>query len=202
MKVGIDFDNTIVCYDDVFASVAKEKGVVPPDFSGNKQALRDTVRKLPDGEKKWMALQGKVYGEFISRARMFDGVKEFIAALSQQPNTQVFIVSHKTEFGHFDEKKISLRDAARNWLTENKLLSHDQAMVPESHLFFETTRDEKIARINQIGCTHFIDDLEEVLYADNFPPEVKKYLFKPGLTNNQKTDCYQHWKDIRNAILG
>ena len=34
MKIGLDFDNTIACYNDVFSSEAKIKGLVNKDGKG------------------------------------------------------------------------------------------------------------------------------------------------------------------------
>ena len=50
LRIGVDFDNTIITYDDVFLSTARERGLVGADFAGRKQAIRDTIRLLPDGE--------------------------------------------------------------------------------------------------------------------------------------------------------
>ena len=47
----------------------------------------------------------------------------------------------------------------------------------EDQVFFEGTRDAKIERIRTLGCTHFIDDLEEVFLEASFPPDVEKFLF-------------------------
>jgi hypothetical protein len=33
MRIGLDFDNTIICYDAVFASAAVERGLLPPGCS-------------------------------------------------------------------------------------------------------------------------------------------------------------------------
>ena len=39
MRVGLDFDNTLVCYDDVFLKAALENNLLAPNFSGNKQEV-------------------------------------------------------------------------------------------------------------------------------------------------------------------
>ena len=40
MRIGIDFDNTIANYDEVFCKVAINNKLIKKDWSGNKQALR------------------------------------------------------------------------------------------------------------------------------------------------------------------
>jgi len=34
MRIGIDFDNTLIDYDRVFLDAARERGLVPRDFAG------------------------------------------------------------------------------------------------------------------------------------------------------------------------
>lgn len=191
MRIGIDFDNTIICYDDVFCHLAKALGFIETGWQGTKQQVRDTLRALPDGDTLWQRLQGKAYGEFIGRAQLFEGFKEFIATCNAKAGIELFIVSHKTEFGHFDEKRISLRHASREWLREQGFFNQHSPRIPECNVFFETTREEKIERIKALQCTHFIDDLPEVLDSPLFPNNVKRFLFSETL----------NWTDIKHAIF-
>ena len=195
MRIGIDFDNTIICYDKVFTELAKSWKLIEPDYQGSKQEVKARIQSLPDGDLVWQRLQGKAYGEFIAGAEIFAGFKEFIAACHAQQNVTIFIVSHKTEFGHFDEKQISLREQSRWWLREEGFVSSSAFSIPEPNVFFETTREEKIARIKALQCTHFIDDLQEVLYSPLFPTDVQRFLFQPGIKP------YSTWEDIQHAIF-
>lgn len=206
LRIGIDFDNTIVCYDKIFCDLAKRWKLINPNFEGNKTQLRDAIRELPDGDTHWQRLQGKVYGEHMKHASLFPGFKEFIAACADCESIDVFIISHKTEFGHFDEEKINLRHAARAWLRDQGFIP---LYIPEENVYFETTRDEKIARIISLQCTHFIDDLIEVLDSPLFPSNVKRFLFqannfvmpaKTGIQNKYITH-YTHWSDIKHEIF-
>ena len=81
LRIGIDFDNTIITYDDVFRAAAEAGGLIAPGFSGNKQAVRDAIRLLPDGELAWQRLQGQVYGKGIGGAAMVAGVDDVPAPL-------------------------------------------------------------------------------------------------------------------------
>jgi hypothetical protein len=45
---------------------------------------------------------------------------------------------------------------------------------------FTLTRGEKVQKIQQLGCTHFIDDLEEIFHEEGFPQGVTKILYAPG----------------------
>ena len=78
LRIGIDFDNTIITYDAVFCATAKRLGLIGPDFSGSKRAVRDAIRLLPDGEIAWQRLQGRVYGKGIVEAAAVEGFAAFL----------------------------------------------------------------------------------------------------------------------------
>ena len=103
VRIGLDFDNTLVRYDQVFAMESKKLGVMPSSWSGSKQELRDDLQSRPDGERLWQALQGRVYGSCMEHAVMFPGVAPFLMR-SRQRGDDLFIVSHKTEFGHLTRR--------------------------------------------------------------------------------------------------
>ena len=60
MRIGIDFDNTLIDYDQVFTAAAKRRGLIDAAFDGSKRAVRDSIRLLPNGEFAWQLLQGYV----------------------------------------------------------------------------------------------------------------------------------------------
>ena len=72
MTVGIDFDNTIVSYDQIFHRVALENGFVPSDCPVRKEAVRDFLHKA-GAEDVWTELQGTVYGSRMGDAFAFAG---------------------------------------------------------------------------------------------------------------------------------
>lgn len=175
MRIGIDFDNTIIGYDNVFLEAARERGLISGDFHATKQGVRDSIRRLPDGELAWQRLQGHVYGKGILEARMFDGVVGFLRRCRAAGN-MVAIISHKTEFGHYDPDLVNLRTAALDWMTTQGLID-DIFAVPRKSIYFESTRAAKLDRIASLSLTHFIDDLEEVLTDPGFPPHIERILF-------------------------
>ncbi len=67
MRIGIDFDNTIVSYGASFVRAAVELGFLDAGTAAGKTAVRDALRALPDGEEKWRRLQRVVYGPAIDR---------------------------------------------------------------------------------------------------------------------------------------
>lgn len=208
--VGIDFDNTIAGYDHVFAAAAAELGLGPIAGTG-KAGVREALRRLPDGETRWMRLQGQVYGRFMEQARLIDGVSGFLRRCRDRGVT-VAIVSHKTRHGHFDEARIDLREAARRWMTTQGFFASDGFALDPSRVFFEPTQADKIARITALGCAVFIDDLPEVLDDPLFPAATERHLYHPtgvdgdgggGETRLQPLPyrIHRHWSSITDAVL-
>jgi hypothetical protein len=131
---------------------------------------------MPGGELSWQRLQGFVYGSGIVDAVMFEGAGAFLSRC-RDGGHEVFIVSHKTEYGHFDQNRINLRQAARDWMQRHGFFRAEGYAIPAENVFFESSRADKLRRIAMLGCTHFIDDLEEVLSDAAFPP-INRILFR------------------------
>jgi len=176
--IGVDLDNTIVSYDEVLSRVAREQGLVGPDVGRSKKAIRDAVRRLPDGEIRWQKMQAEIYGPRMPEARLIDGVADFFRRC-RQDSIQLFIVSHKTEFANYDTTSTDLRVAAMDWLEHQGFFDPQEFGLTPEQVYFESTRSDKIERIKTLGCTHFIDDLEETFLENGFPAEVHKILFDP-----------------------
>jgi len=77
MLIGLDFDNTIACYNDVFKSEARKKGLVNKKWNGSKQDLKLLLDSLEDGQTKWQKMQGQVYGPSMQNATLFPGVARY-----------------------------------------------------------------------------------------------------------------------------
>lgn len=201
LRIGIDFDNTIITYDDVFCTAAKRCGLIDPEFSGSKQAVRDAIRLLPDGELAWQRLQGQVYGKGISEAKMVAGVEAFLRRCRAE-GCVVVIVSHKTEYGHYDPDRVNLRTAALDWMAGRGLFDGAHGMALQD-VHFESTRTEKLKRIAALTLTHFIDDLEEVLTDADFPSNVKRILFAhEARVSGAPYICCSTWRDIERQVFG
>src|SRR5262249_32927807 len=96
MIVGVDFDNTIVCYDNLFHSAARERNLIPSDIPRNKTAIRDFLRKNGQ-EDQWTELQGYVYGDGMRDAEAFHGVAAFFTEC-KAAGIVTYIISHKTRY--------------------------------------------------------------------------------------------------------
>ncbi len=193
--LGIDFDNTLVNYDNVFYQTALQSGLITPDIDKNKKNIRDKIRALPDGEIKWQKLQAFVYGKGMKDSVLFEGVKSFFDACRKSA-IQISIISHKTEFAPLDEERLNLRDVAINWMKGNRFFDNDGLGLPLDRIYFESTRQGKIDRIKQIGCTHFIDDLEETFLEDSFPTNVERILYAKGHSQLRGVKAFITWKEI------
>jgi hypothetical protein len=177
MTIGIDFDNTIVRYDELFHRAALERGLVPPETPRTKESVRDYLRAC-GREPDWTELQGYVYGARMKDVEAFPGALDFFAAATRT-GVPVYIISHKTKFP-YRGPRYDLHAAAREWLDSRGFFDKARIGLGADQVFFVETKEEKLRRIGQLGCTHFIDDLVELLSEDAFPRSTKRILFSPG----------------------
>lgn len=176
MRVGVDFDNTIVSYDTLFHKVAVESGAVPPETPASKLAVRDHLRRV-GREEVWTEMQGLVYGARLMEAEAFPGVFD-VFAWARDVGIELSIISHKTRYP-FIGPKYDLHAAARGWIDTHMRDAAGPYLSPDN-VFFELTKPEKAARIGDRRCGWFIDDLPEILTAPEFPRETVPVLFAPG----------------------
>jgi len=200
LRVGIDFDNTIIGYDGVFLSIARDWGLVRSDFVGGKQMVRDAIRSLPNGELSWQRLQSQVYGKCIDLATVFDGVDHFLRRCRRN-KVPVIIISHKTKCANVDPDGINLRETARRWMTARGFFSETGYSIAPRNVYFESTRQDKLSRIAKLGCSHFIDDLEEVLTDPAFPDGVERILFAANKPTSDRYVVCPTWQCIEARVF-
>ena len=176
--IGLDFDNTIVLYDEIFYNYALENDYIDPTTEKTKKAVRDELIKRGK-EQLFTQIQGIVYGKLICDALIQDG---FINALVKlyNLNYKISIVSHKTKYPIIGEK-YNLHKSAYNWLIKNKILENKLFQLNASNIYFEETEEKKIKRIKEIGCTHYIDDLSKILLK--LDDDITKIHFVKGASN-------------------
>ena len=58
MLIGLDFDNTLAHYDNVFAIEAKKLDLVPKEWKGTKRNLKNRLHSIQNGDKLWQKIQG------------------------------------------------------------------------------------------------------------------------------------------------
>ena len=200
MLIGLDFDNTLARYDSVFSVEAKKQGLVSNEWQGAKRDLKNKLHSTQNGDKLWQKIQGQVYGPSMHKADLFPGVARFLLRCKLQGHT-VFIVSHKTKYGHFDPTKTLLRRAALDWMQGKGFFDENEFAIHRENVFFATTRREKVEKIKGLNLDVFIDDLEEVFSEDDFP-DIRKILFSNISKGTHHDVVCNNWSNIENSILG
>ena len=195
MRIGIDFDNTIVSYDALFHRVALERELVPPELPVSKLSVRQHLR-LADQEDLWTELQGYVYGARMDEAVMYPGALEFFR-WARAARVEVLIVSHKTRHP-FAGPRYDLHAAARAWVASH-LRDDEGDLIDPQAVHFEPTKETKVACIARTGCTHFIDDLPEILFFPGFPTSTQRILFDPEDHHVGETALHRvrHWPQFQ-----
>jgi len=201
-RVGLDLDNTIIDYTIPLNAALDLHGYVasaPLEGVLSKEIAKQVVLER-DGDEGWQRVQGWIYSTGIDSAEAFPGVHEFLVRCSIAGD-EVHIVSHKTEFGHFDTSGRSLRDAAMSWLVANDVVGDEPWQVAPSRVYFESTQDDKITRIIALGISVYVDDLSEVLSHPNFPIAVRGLKFgSQGASDG--LEIVGSWREVADAIHG
>jgi len=175
--IGVDFDNTIVCYDRVIHELALERQLIPSTVPASKSAVRNYLRAC-GMEDDWTELQGHAYGEGLKRAEPFPGALGFFKRCRDLA-VPVSVISHKTTVP-FRGPACDLRNAAQHWLECQGFYDAARIGMSRDRVFFEPTKAAKLERIASLECKYFIDDLPEFLDEPSFPPGVSKILFDPA----------------------
>ena len=187
MRLGLDFDNTLISYDSLFYNLALEKGLIAPETPMQKNAVRDSLREKGI-EESWTRLQGEVYGSRILEAEPYPSMLATLSRLTIKC-IPMCIVSHKTKHPYLGDPH-DLHAAAKGWLKKNGFFDIDGLGWSENQIFFEITKQEKISRILSLGCTHYVDDLPEILSM--LPDSVQKILFTPS----RDIQAQPNWRQI------
>ena len=201
MNLGIDLDNTLIRYDEVFVEYARSLNLISPDCIGSKNQLRELIKNAPNGQENWERLQGAVYGQGISSASLFPGAYRFLKRCRYR-GIKVHVISHKTKYAKFNDDGTLLRSAALKFLSEVDVLnSGDQSLI-QSVKFF-SSREEKIQEIRRAQLDIFIDDLPEVLDDPILESNLRKIGFSPDNEANFKdAEKCCSWSEMEVSILG
>ena len=168
MRIGIDLDNTLADYRRPLERLCALHGLSGP-YLDPKLTLREALRSRGE-ESEWTRLQGELYGPLMKEAQLFEGAVDTIRKW-QVSGCDVCVVSHRTRHPIAGEKH-DLHAFARGWIASRQL--------GVAELFFEETKEAKLARIESLHCDVFVDDLPEILLHPAFPPVPRKILFDPG----------------------
>jgi hypothetical protein len=200
LHIGLDFDNTIVSYDSTIGLLAEEMFTLPPELPRTKIGLRDHLRDT-GRENEWTAFQGILYGPGMAYAQPFDGAIETMQALKAQGH-KLTIVSQRSR-RPYSGPSHDLHEAARFWIAKHLHVAGlfvAQELNPDcsAAVNFLESRDAKIAKIAELGCHIFVDDLPEVLEAPGFPEEAVGVLFAPGKEGSSEAghNCISTWQEL------
>lgn len=193
--LGLDFDNTLVRYDTLFHQLAIEKGLIKDSLPADKTAIRDYLRSQGQDEQ-FTLLQGEVYGLRILEAEPAEGMLQALDML-QKRGVQMVLVSHKTRTP-YKGPNYDLHQAAWSWLEEHGFFSPNGLNWKNNQIFFENTKEDKVKRIKTEGCTHYVDDLQEII--EMLPPKVKGILYDPNNVYPNTENSIHSWKNISQLI--
>lgn len=196
MRIGIDFDNTIVNYDGVFHAAAFERGLIPPDLPTGKNAVRDHLNG--SGRKDdFTELQGYVYGARMQLASLYPSFVDFVRT-ARTAGHKLFVISHKTRHPILGPK-YDMHAAARAFLVDNGLIGPET--IPDDHVFFELTKEEKAARAVALDVDVFVDDLPEILALPGLS-RMRRVLFDAnGMAPGGNYDIGHSWAEIAEMLL-
>ena len=201
MLLGLDFDNTLVSYDKLFYKLALEKDLIEASLPKSKTEVRNYLRNKGKDEE-FTLLQGEVYGLRILEAEPAEGMVKALGEINKQGIAMV-LVSHKTKTP-YKGPAYDLQQAAWQWLEKYSFFEKDGLGWSRDQVFFEESKDAKIRRIQQIGCTHYIDDLTNIL--ENIPNRIKRILYDPGKKISKeelsKKDLIRlaNWENLKETI--
>ena len=196
MLIGLDFDNTIVCYDKAIARLADELFDLPPYLPRTKLALRDFLRQA-NREPEWTAFQGALYGPGMAHAEPFEQALETMQALKHMDHS-LCIVSHRS-LRPYAGPAHDLHAAARAWVDEWLASS---GLIGNGMAHFHETREQKIAAIRNLGCKVFLDDLPEVLEDEHFPSTCWALLFDPERSYAQsRRQRVERWGEVPALLI-
>lgn len=198
MRIGLDFDNTIACYDEAIKLLADELFELPKELPRTKRALRDFL--INEGrEEEWTAFQGELYGPGMRYAQPFEGAIMTMKVLVDQGH-ELMIISHRTRWPYAGQR-YDLHKAARNWI-HNQLQAVEVFRMNTKAVHLMCTKNDKLAKIKESRCQIFVDDLPEILESPMFPKSTIGVLFTPSseITPGKSTIKISHWKELRSEV--
>ena len=90
----------------------------------------------------------------------------------------------------------NLYEAAQSWLKQYNFLKKDGLNWNEEDIYFMEKKEEKIKTIKKLNCSHYIDDLPEIL--ELLGEDIEKILYDPE--EDHPNTCFnilRNWKELR-----
>ena len=192
MRIGFDFDNTIVNYDFVFTQIANELKL---DYSHSPKNSIKNYYEIELGQPdSWKKVQFKVYCELISKIKPSDNFIIFLYWLIDNKH-DIFIISHKTKNIKINNKNLNLREPAKKWIDKNIPIFNKE------RIFFESSAVAKVRKIKSLRLDFFIDDLLTILNHRQFPAVTKKILFNNNLLKLNNIYVASTWDEVKSFVI-
>lgn len=192
MIIGLDFDNTIVCYDKAIDILASEYLRTPRGLPATKLDIRNYL-KANDREADWTRFQGLLYGPGMVYAELYDGARDVISEL-RHAGHEIRVISHRTRFPYLGEK-YDLHYYARAWID-------DQISEIKEEVTFHHSSAQKLKTITEARCAFFLDDLPQVLTDSMFPAFTVGVLFSPcGLNTSWEGHQIDSWRELNCLVV-
>jgi hypothetical protein len=194
--IGIDLDNTVINYEKSIRELRKDYYPRINLINNSKEQLKTNIIKT-FGNQEWTNCQGLLYGKYIEFAELYDNCEKVISLL-QKDGWEVQIISHKTETS-INKPMIPLRLFAENWLIENLSTAFQGKSKLQSSIHFCDSIEEKIAKVLELKCMVFVDDLYGVL--DLLPKNLKRYwIFQNETAENKSIIPVASWENLYRLI--
>ena len=174
MIIGVDFDNTIVCYDGLFRKLAVEQGLVP----GRHPRVEERRARLPAADRTGGPLDRVAGLRLWPRHARGPAVSRGAGVFRPLPPRSARKCSSSAiaRVIRFSANGTTCtRPPATFSPSMASTIRRGSAWRPTTSISTRR-RQEKVAQINQVGCTHFIDDLPEILTAAELRAESKDSL--------------------------
>ncbi len=196
ITLGLDFDNTLINYNDIFYKLATSKGLIPNSIASDKLSIRNYLRSKGK-DSDFTILQAEAYGPGIINAKSQPGAILVLAKLRKK-GLDMKIISHKTK-NPYKGPAYDLHEWALHWMKEQGFFEKNLLDFKHDEIFFEKTKEEKKNRIINCGCTHYIDDLPEIL--ETLPSTISRIHYCPD-GNSEWTGgpVITKWQELQSSI--
>ncbi len=193
VSIGLDFDNTIVCYDTAIKTLAFEKyGIREPNFT-KENIKSELIARF--GSDAWTEFQGELYGPGMRYAKPYANALKTIKKLKELNGVTFSIISHRTKFP-FVGKKYQLHSYAKDWVIRYGLLG---SIFDSNQINFFESKEEKVRAIIKHDCAIFLDDLPDILNHRLFPKNTMGILFDPK-KRKQFTPRISNWTELEKFV--
>ena len=115
-----------------------------------------------------------------------------------QRGVSMVLVSHKTR-RPYKGPAYDLHKATWGWLEKHDFFDPDGLGWSREQVFLEESKQAKVARIEALGCTHYVDDLPEIL--EMLPSSIQGILYDP--LNSQPNNNFlklNNWANLSKII--